>query len=44
VTFEENLTWHFGGAKIFIKREDLNHTGAHKLNNAMGQGLLTKLM
>lgn len=44
VTFAENLTRHFGGAKILIKREDLNHTGAHKLNNVIGQGLLTKLM
>lgn len=44
VTFAENLTKHFGGAKIFIKREDLNHTGAHKLNNVMGQGLLVKRM
>src|SRR5512133_2324764 len=44
VTFAENLTNHFGGAKILIKREDLNHTGAHKLNNVIGQGLLTKLM
>jgi tryptophan synthase beta chain len=44
VTFAENLTRHFGGAKILIKREDLNHTGAHKLNNVIGQGLLVKLM
>lgn len=44
LTFAENLTRHFGGAKILIKREDLNHTGAHKLNNVIGQGLLTKLM
>jgi len=44
VTFAENLTNHFGGAKILIKREDLNHTGAHKLNNVIGQGLLTKIM
>ncbi len=44
LTFAENLTKHFGGAKILIKREDLNHTGAHKLNNVIGQGLLTKLM
>jgi DNA-binding transcriptional regulator YhcF (GntR family) len=40
LTFAENLTRHFGGARIFIKREDLNHTGAHKANNVMGQGLL----
>lgn len=44
VTFAENLTRHFGGARIFIKREDLNHTGAHKANNVMGQGLLVKRM
>ncbi len=44
VTYAENLTKHFGGAKILIKREDLNHTGAHKANNVMGQGLLTKRM
>ncbi len=44
ITFAENLTRHFGGAQIYIKREDLNHTGAHKANNVMGQGLLTKRM
>ena len=44
VTLAENLTKHFGGAKILIKREDLNHTGAHKANNVMGQGLLTRRM
>ncbi len=44
LTFAENLTRHLGGAKIYIKREDLNHTGAHKINNVMGQGLLTKRM
>ncbi|MEO8214040.1 MAG: tryptophan synthase subunit beta, partial [Myxococcales bacterium] len=44
ITFAENLTRHFGGARIFIKREDLNHTGAHKANNVMGQGLLMKRM
>jgi len=44
ITFAENLTRHFGGAKIFVKREDLNHTGAHKANNVMGQGLLVKRM
>src|SRR5210317_1904531 len=42
--FAENLTNHFGGAKIYIKREDLNHTGSHKLNNVIGQGLLAKKM
>ncbi|MEA2083377.1 MAG: tryptophan synthase subunit beta [Thermodesulfobacteriota bacterium] len=44
LTFAENLSRHFGGARFFIKREDLNHTGAHKLNNVMGQGLLVKRM
>ncbi|HTU61927.1 MAG TPA: tryptophan synthase subunit beta, partial [Polyangiales bacterium] len=44
VTYAENLTKHFGGARIYIKREDLNHTGAHKANNVMGQGLLVKRM
>jgi len=44
LTLAENLTRHFGGAKIYIKREDLNHTGAHKANNVMGQGLLVKGM
>ena len=44
LTFAENLTRHFGGARIFIKREDLNHTGAHKVNNVMGQGLLVQRM
>jgi tryptophan synthase beta chain len=44
LTFAENLTRHFGGARIYIKREDLNHTGAHKANNVMGQGILVKRM
>jgi tryptophan synthase beta chain len=44
ITYAKNLTAHFGGARIFIKREDLNHTGAHKANNVMGQGLLVKRM
>ena len=39
--FARRLTNHCGGAKIWFKREDLNHTGAHKINNAMGQALLT---
>ena len=39
--FAERLTEHAGGAKIYLKREDLNHTGAHKINNALGQALLT---
>jgi tryptophan synthase beta chain len=44
ITFAENLTQHFGGARIYVKREDLNHTGAHKANNVMGQGLLVRRM
>jgi tryptophan synthase beta chain len=40
--FAERLTSHCGGAKILLKREDLAHTGAHKINNAVGQGLLAK--
>jgi tryptophan synthase beta chain len=44
LTLAENLSRHFGGARIYIKREDLNHTGAHKANNVMGQGLLVKRM
>jgi tryptophan synthase beta chain len=40
----ERLTNHVGGAKIYLKREDLNHTGAHKINNTIGQGLLTLRM
>jgi tryptophan synthase beta chain len=39
--FAKRLTAHVGGAEIWFKREDLNHTGAHKINNAMGQALLT---
>jgi tryptophan synthase beta chain len=42
--YAQRLTRHLGGAKIYLKREDLNHTGAHKLNNALGQGLLAKRM
>ena len=42
--FAERLTRDLGGAKIYLKREDLNHTGAHKINNAMGQILLAKRM
>ena len=44
LTFAENLTRQLGGARIYVKREDLNHTGAHKANNVMGQGLLVKRM
>ena len=40
----ERLTAHFGGAKIYLKREDLNHTGAHKINNCVGQILLAQRM
>src|SRR2546427_4774867 len=42
--FARRLTEHLGGAKIYLKREDLNHTGAHKINNCLGQGLLAKRM
>ncbi len=42
--YAENLTKKIGGAKIFLKREDLAHTGSHKINNALGQGLLAKEM
>ncbi|MEH6904672.1 tryptophan synthase subunit beta [Neobacillus drentensis] len=44
LTFAENLTKQNQGAKIYLKREDLNHTGAHKINNAIGQILLAKRM
>lgn len=44
LTFAENLTRHLGGARIYVKREDLNHTGSHKANNVMGQGLLVRRM
>jgi tryptophan synthase beta chain len=42
--FAKRLTKHLGGAKIYLKREDLAHTGAHKINNALGQALLAKKM
>ncbi|HSY85781.1 MAG TPA: tryptophan synthase subunit beta [Verrucomicrobiae bacterium] len=42
--FAERLTRHFGGAKIYLKRDELNHTGAHKINNCMGQILLARRM
>jgi tryptophan synthase beta chain len=42
--FADRLTQHFGGAKIYFKREDLNHTGAHKVNNVLGQIMLAKRM
>ena len=44
IYFAERLTNQIGGAKIFLKREDLNHTGAHKVNNTVGQALLAKKM
>lgn len=44
LTFAKNLTEKWGGAKIYLKREDLNHTGAHKINNVIGQILLAKRM
>jgi tryptophan synthase beta chain len=42
--YADRLTQHAGGARIYLKREDLNHTGAHKINNAIGQALLAKRM
>jgi len=42
--FAEGLTKHLNGARLFLKREDLAHTGAHKINNALGQGLLARRM
>jgi len=42
--FAERLTEHCGGARIYLKREDLNHTGSHKINNTLGQALLTRRM
>ncbi len=44
LTRADNLSRYCGGARIYIKREDLNHTGAHKANNVMGQGLLVRRM
>ena len=44
LTYAGRLTKHLGGAKIYLKREDLAHTGAHKINNALGQALLAKRM
>ena len=40
--FAERLTRHFGGAKLYLKRDELNHTGAHKINNVLGQILLAR--
>ncbi|MDK2991555.1 MAG: tryptophan synthase beta chain [Clostridiales bacterium] len=42
--FAKRLTEYLGGGRVYLKREDLNHTGAHKINNALGQGLLAKRM
>ena len=42
--FAERLTEYFGGAKLYLKRDELNHTGAHKINNVLGQALLAKKM
>ena len=42
ITYLENLSRHLGGAQIYVKRDDLNHTGSHKVNNVVGQGLLCK--
>ena len=42
--FAERMTAHFGGAKLYLKRDELNHTGAHKINNVLGQALLAKRM
>ena len=44
LTYAKNFTEALGGAKVYLKREDLNHTGAHKINNAIGQILLAKRM
>ena len=42
--FAKKMTEDLGGARIYLKREDLNHTGAHKINNVLGQALLAKKM
>ncbi|MGN6333148.1 MAG: tryptophan synthase subunit beta [Motilibacteraceae bacterium] len=44
ITEAERFAAHAGGARVFLKREDLNHTGSHKINNVLGQGLLTQRM
>ncbi|MCY8422283.1 tryptophan synthase subunit beta [Bacillus inaquosorum] len=44
LTYADRVTEYLGGAKIYLKREDLNHTGSHKINNALGQALLAKKM
>ena len=43
-TYASHMTEDLGGAKVYLKREDLNHTGAHKINNVLGQVLLAKKM
>ena len=42
--YAQRMTDDLGGVKIYLKREDLNHTGAHKINNVLGQALLAKKM
>src|SRR5437764_12099634 len=44
ISYARRLTEHLGGAQIYLKREDLAHSGAHKINNALGQALLAKRM
>ncbi len=44
LTYAKNLTQYLKGCKIYLKNEGLNHTGSHKINNALGQGLLTQYM
>src|SRR5512145_2021522 len=44
ITYAKRLSEHLGGAQIYLKREDLAHSGAHKINNALGQALLAQLM
>ena len=44
ITYAKRLSEHLGGARILLKREDLNHTGAHKVNNTIGQALLARRM
>ena len=44
LTHAKRLSERLGGAQIYLKREDLNHTGAHKINNALGQALLVRRM
>ncbi|MTB28127.1 MAG: pyridoxal-phosphate dependent enzyme, partial [Actinobacteria bacterium] len=44
LTFAQRFSEYCGGARVYLKREDLNHTGSHKINNVLGQALLTKRM